>query len=282
MGSKRSLNNVYSSFYSDLENISSYLLLSRTHHNSSTCTFPNHVIRTHRLSQDLNISLLELASLDESLGLASPDSLDLISDLETVELTSKSSNLIGVNLALDGLNIAENGVDVSGRGLAGSEVVGVLDGALEDTLVLLDSVLGSLLCLLGGLTVSLGSSLGLLASLLLGELSGLSILLSLLLSSLTLETLLVLGGVGLLSESLDTLITGGSVVQQLAETCVVVSLLLLASVGVLALLVSLLVTVLVVIGNILVEVLESSPAVEVVPEVVEFLDLLLGGVGAAE
>jgi hypothetical protein len=256
--------------------------LSRAHHNNSTCTFTNHVTRSHRLSQDLNISLLELTSLDESLRLASPDSLDLIGNLETVELTSKSSNLIGVDLALDGLDIAENGVDVSGRGLAGSEVVGVLDGSLEDTLVLLDGVLGSLLCLLGGLTVSLGSSLSLLAGLLLGELGGLSILLGLLLSSLALETLLVLGGVGLLSESLDALITGGSIVQQLAETGVVVGLLLLASVGVLALLVSLLVTVLVVIGDILVEVLEGSPAVEVVPEVVELLDLLLGGVGTAE
>jgi hypothetical protein len=46
--------------------------------------------------------------------------------------------------------------------------------------------------------------------------------------------------------------------------------------------VSLLVTVLVVIGDILVEILESPPAVEVVPEVVKFLDLLLGGVGTAE
>jgi hypothetical protein len=46
--------------------------------------------------------------------------------------------------------------------------------------------------------------------------------------------------------------------------------------------VSLLVTVLVVIRDILVEVLKCSPAVEVVPEVVEFLDLLLGGVGTTK
>jgi hypothetical protein len=46
--------------------------------------------------------------------------------------------------------------------------------------------------------------------------------------------------------------------------------------------VSLLVAVLVVIRNIFIEVLESSPAVEVVPEVVKVLDLLLGGVGASK
>jgi hypothetical protein len=46
--------------------------------------------------------------------------------------------------------------------------------------------------------------------------------------------------------------------------------------------VSLLVTVLVVIGDILIKVLESSPAVEVVPEVVKVLDLLLGGIGASK
>jgi len=46
--------------------------------------------------------------------------------------------------------------------------------------------------------------------------------------------------------------------------------------------VALLVAVLVVIGNVLVEVLERPPAVEVVPEVVEVLNLLLGRVGVAE
>lgn len=45
---------------------------------------------------------------------------------------------------------------------------------------------------------------------------------------------------------------------------------------------ALLVAVLVVVGHVLVEVLERPPAVEVVPEVVELLDLLLGGVGIAE
>lgn len=45
---------------------------------------------------------------------------------------------------------------------------------------------------------------------------------------------------------------------------------------------SLLVSVLVVIRDILVKVLETSPAVEVVPEVVEVLNLVLGGIGVAE
>lgn len=45
---------------------------------------------------------------------------------------------------------------------------------------------------------------------------------------------------------------------------------------------TLLVAVLVVVGDILVEVLKGSPAVKVVPEVVEILDLLLGGVGVAK
>jgi hypothetical protein len=46
--------------------------------------------------------------------------------------------------------------------------------------------------------------------------------------------------------------------------------------------VTLLVTVLVVIGDILVKVLESSPRVKVVPEVVEVLDVLAGAVLVAE
>lgn len=45
---------------------------------------------------------------------------------------------------------------------------------------------------------------------------------------------------------------------------------------------TLLVTVLIVVGHVLVEVLERPPAVEVVPEVVEVLNLLLCGVGVAE
>ena len=45
---------------------------------------------------------------------------------------------------------------------------------------------------------------------------------------------------------------------------------------------TLLVTVLVIVGDVLVQVLEGPPAVEVVPEVVEVLDLLLGRVLAAE
>lgn len=45
---------------------------------------------------------------------------------------------------------------------------------------------------------------------------------------------------------------------------------------------TLLVAVLVIIGDVLVEVLKGPPAVEVVPEVVELLDALLGGVGVAQ
>jgi hypothetical protein len=148
--------------------------------------------QTRRLSQDLDVAVLELASFNEPLGLADPDSLDLVGNLETVELASKVSNLIGFNLALDSLNIAEDGVDVSRCRLASSEVIGVLNGPLEHTLVLFDSVLGLLL--------------GLLSSLLLSLLGSLSVLLSLLLGGLTFKTLLVLGGAGFLSESLNTLI----------------------------------------------------------------------------
>lgn len=72
------------------------------------------------------------------------------------------------------------------------------------------------------------------------------------------------------------------VVDEFAETGVVLGLLLLAGVGVLALDVTLLVTALAVVGNVLVEVLESAPAVKVVPEVVKLLDLLLGRLGAAK
>lgn len=45
---------------------------------------------------------------------------------------------------------------------------------------------------------------------------------------------------------------------------------------------ALVVTALAIIGDILVEILEAPPAVKVVPEVVEFVDVLLGGVGIAK
>lgn len=180
-------------------------ILSRAYHDNPTNDFHNYT-KPIALNQDLDVAILELASLNESLGLADPDSLDLVGNLETVELASKSSNLIGIDLALDSLDVAKDGIDIGRCGLASGEVVGVLDGSLEHTLVLLDSVLGSLLSLLGRLSVGLSLLLGLLSGLLLGFLGSLSFLLSLLLGSLTFETLLVLGGVGFLSESLDTLI----------------------------------------------------------------------------
>lgn len=232
--------------------------------------------------KSLGITLLELASPDQAGHLVLPHALNLVGDLEAVELTGQGGDLVGVDLALDELDVAEDGVDLGGGGVARGEVVSVLDGALEDTLVLLDGVLGRLLCLLGGLALGLGLLLCLLGSLLLGLLLGTGILGGLLLGSLLLKLLLVLGGVGLLPEPLDTLVALHAVVEHVAQTSVVLDLSLLAGVGVLALLVALLVAVLVVVGHVLVEVLESPPAVEVVPEVVELLDLLLGGVGVAE
>lgn len=235
------------------------------------------------LSEALSIAVGKLASADKSSDLGSPDALDLVGDGQAVKLASESGDLIGVNLALDELDVTEDGVNLGSRSLArASKVVGILDGALEDTLVLLDSVLSGLLGLLRALAVGLSSSLGLLSSLLVGELLGLGVLLGLLLSGLLLQTLLVLGGVGLLTEALDALIASRAVIEKLAETGVVLSLLLLAGVGVLALDVALLVARLAIIRNILIEVLEAAPAVEVVEEVVELVNLLLGGVDVTE
>lgn len=244
---------------------------------------PRLVVSRLYLSKALCLAVLQLAGVDEALDLGAPDSLDLVGHGQTVKLTSKGGNLIGVNLALDELDIAEDGVDLGSAGLAtGGKVVGVLDGALENTLVLLDGALGSLLGLLGSLAVSLGGDLSIGGSLGLGSLLGFGLLLGGLLGGLTLETLLVLGGAGFLAETLDALVAGLGVIEKLAETRVVLGLLLLAGVGVLALDVTLLVTALAIVGDILVEVLERAPAVKVVPEVVELLDLLLGGVGAAK
>jgi hypothetical protein len=239
--------------------------------------------RERCLSQRLAVTLVELAGTDQPLDLLSPDTLDLVGDLQSVQLASKGGNLVGVDLALDSVDITQDGIDLSSAGIAGaSKVVGVLDTTLENTLVLLDGVLGSLLSLLVSLLVGLGLLLSLLGGLLLGLLLETSLLLGLLLSLLLGHTVLVLGLLGLLPEPLDTLIASQTVIDQLAQTGVVLSLLLLASVHVLALHVTLLVTVLVVIGNILVKVLEGSPAVKVVPEVVESLDILLVGVLVAE
>lgn len=237
---------------------------------------------TEHLGNNLDIAILELAGINQSLDLGAPDTLDLVGDGQTVELASQGSNLIGVNLALDKLDIAENSVDARGVSIATDKVVGVLDGALEHTLVLLDGVLGSLLCLLGGLALRFGSGLCLGGSLGLGSLGRLGVLLCLLLSGLAVGLLLVLGGVGLLAEALDALVTGGGLVEDLAQAGVVLGLLLLARVGVLALDVALLVAALAVVGDVLVEILKRAPAVEVVPKVVKVLDVLLGRVGVAK
>lgn len=164
------------------------------------------------LRQSLGLALLQLASINQSLHLGAPHALDLVRHRQAVELASKSSNLLSLNLALDQLNIVQHGVDLSSRGIARGKVVCVLGGALEHTLVLLEGVLGRLLGLLAGLAVSLGSNLGVGLCLFLSGLLGSSVLGGLLLGSLLLKLLLVLGGVGLLSEALDTLVAGGSVV----------------------------------------------------------------------
>jgi hypothetical protein len=81
-----------------------------------------------------------------------------------------------------------------------------------------------------------------------------------------------------LLELLDALVESETLVNQLALALVVLGLSLFAGVVVLAFDVTLLITVLVVIRNILIEVLEGSPRVKVVEEVVEVLDVLAGAV----
>jgi hypothetical protein len=235
------------------------------------------------LSQRLELAVSKLAGANKTLGLLLEDGLDLSSVLLRVELAGEGSELLVVDLGDDGIDIVEGGVDLGRRGVArGVEVVGVLDGTANNTLVLLGRVLGCLLCLLAL------DLLGFLSSLLLGGETGLlllglgSLLSKALLLGLLVETALVLLGVLLLAELLDTLIECQGVVDHVPQAGSVLGLLLAASGGVLALDVTLLVTVLVVIGNILVEVLEGPPAVEVVPEVVEVLDLLLGALVVAE
>jgi len=85
-----------------------------------------------------------------------------------------------------------------------------------------------------------------------------------------------------LLELLNALVESETFVDKLALALVVLGLSLFAGVVVLALDVTLLVTVLVVIRDILVEVLESSPRVEVVEEVVKVLDVLAGAVLVTE
>lgn len=232
------------------------------------------------LDKSLDLTLLNLSGLNQALDLSGPDTLNLISDLEAVKLASKGGNLISIDLGDNEVDIVEGVVD-SGSGLV-AEVLGILDGSLEHTLVLLDSVLGSLLSLLALLTISLS---GLLSSLsLLSGLRGSSGLLlsSLLLCGLTLVLLLVLLSRSRVAELLDTLIKRTSIIDQLAQALVILNLLLLARIVVLPLHVALLVTVLIVIRHVLVLVLEGSPRVKVVPEVVEVLDLLPGAVLIAQ
>lgn len=266
---------------SDLLSIKPWSIALSTIQDKSVSTHLS--IRIHDLTrQSLGVTLLQLACPNKAGHLGIPHALDLVSNLKAVELAGKGGNLVRVDLALDELDVAEDGVDLGSGGVARGEVVGVLDGALEDTLVLLDGVLGRLLRLFGALAVGLGLLLCLLGSLLIGLLLEAGLLGGLLLGGLPLEPLLVLGGVGLLPEPLDALVALHAVVDHIAQAGVVLDLSLLAGVGVLALLVALLVAVLVVIGHVLVQVLERPPAVKVVPEVVEVLDLLLGGVGVAE
>ena len=238
---------------------------------------------TTHLSEDLDLAILQLASINQTLGLGSVGSLNSTAVLASNgELLSKSSKLVNINLAHDELDVRQNTVDLGSRGLAISKVVDLLDGTLDNTLVLLGSVLGSLLGLLLLLTLSLGSLLGILLSLLLlGLLALLLVLQTLGLVGLGLG-LGVLAGTGLLLELLDTQITVHGLVEHLTQTGVVLGLALTAGVGVLLLGVTLLVTALSIIGNILVEVLECTPAVEVVPEVVEVVDLGLGAVLVTE
>lgn len=243
---------------------------------------PSFSTRPDILSQSLGLPLLQLASTNKAGHLLLPDTLDLVRDLQAIQLASERSDLIGVDLALHQVNVVQHRVDLGGARIASSEVVGILDGALEHTLVLLDRVLGRLLGLLRALPIKLGLLLSLLGSLLLGLLLGLGLLSGLLLGRLALVLLLVLLRVRLLAEALDALVAGHDVVDKLSQARVVLGLSLLARVGVLALHVALLVAVLVVVGHVLVEVFEAAPRVEVVPEVVEVLDQLLGAADVAK
>lgn len=228
------------------------------------------------LSQGLEVGHTKTRSL---LG---EQSLDLLCVGLAVNLALEDGKVVNLELGDHGINIVEGLVDLRSTGLALGEVVAILDGTTNNTLVLLCGVLGSLLCLLCvGLCCLVGLLLLLLQTgllflglcCLLGESGGLG---------LSFQSLLVLLGVFLLLELLDTLVETETLVDHLAQTLVVLGLSLLAGVVVLTFDVTLLVTVLVVIGDILIEVLEGSPAVEVVPEVVEVLDVFAGAVLVTE
>lgn len=166
--------------------------------------------------------------------------------------------------------------------LGSSKVIDVLDAGSDDTLVLLDGVLCLLLLLLAGLLLDLGF----LFSLLLETLSlglSLGLLFSLFLrSEFLLDLFLVLLSILLLSELLDTFITSQAVVDQFSQSSSVFGLALLAGIRVFLLNVSLVITAFVVIWNILIEILKCTPRVEVVPEIVKVINLLLGAVIIAE
>jgi hypothetical protein len=235
------------------------------------------------LSQGLDLSLRKLALGNQALSLVLEDLLNLLRVLLVVQLACQRSELLVVDLGNDEISVVQSAVDLGRRSsTTGVEVVGVLDGTTHHTLVLFRGVLGGLLCLFAISLLSFLSSL--LLSSRLGFLFLLlsSLLCDTLLLGLLLQLLLVLGGVGLLAEELDTLVKGKRVVDEMPEAGSVFRLLLATGSGILALDVTLLVAVLVVVGHILVQVFKGSPAVEVVPEVVEVLDILLRALRIAE
>ena len=240
----------------------------------------NDVVDIIILSEGLDITVLQLTSTNKSLGLFSVHALDgsavLTGGSETL---SQGSKLLSLDLAGDKVDVGQDRVNLGGRRLASiGKVVDILDRALENTLVLLGGVLSGFLGFLVLLTVSLSSLIGVLLPLLLRD-TGVLLLISQALGlSLLFETLLVFTSTGLLAELLNTLILARAVVKNLTQTGGVFGLALAAGVGVLLLNMTLLVTVLVVIRHILIKVLERPPAVKVVPEVVEVLEFLLGGV----
>ena len=199
-----------------------------------------------------------------------------------VKLANQLSQLIRVHGLRNRLDVVQHIIDLFSARLTAGEVVDVLDAALDRTPILLDCILRSLLCLLVRLTVSLGD---LLFSLLLdlGFLSGLLLCLSFSFRSLLfLELLLILVLRAFLPELLNSLIHIETVINHLPQTCDILILVLTAGIGVLFLDVALVVAAFVVVRDVFVEVFESAPAIEIVPEVVECLDILFARVLIAQ
>lgn len=236
------------------------------------------------LRKELGFALLHLTGTNQSLNLLSVHVLHSTGILASSgKMLSQRGKLLSLNLALDEVDIGQDRVNLSGRRLATvSKIVDILDRALENTLVLLGGVLSGFLGLLGLFTVSLGCLFGVLLALLLLQTSLLLFFDQTLGLSLLVETLLVLASTGLLAELLDPLVLGRTVVEELPQTGDVFGLALAARIGVLLFDVTLLVTVFIVIRDVLIEVFKRSPAVKVVPEVVEVLEFLLGGVVIAK